>query len=177
MNLCNFGKVAIARATKDLSILKSWNEQKECKDPPKYSTNLSLKERYSNYTSFMTKYTKMMMDYGTFQIRVPRVQKYIKNNNYWKFNKKQNEHNTFFEHFSFQNWVKLSETEKNQHTIEDCKPCNTIHINFTQLHMSASLETINVHKACTTATKSVVCGKTPASGLKAVKTLVQMVQP
>ena len=43
--------------------------------------------------------------------------------------------------------------------------------------MSAFRETTNVHKACTTAAKSIVCGKTPASGLKAVKTLVKMVQP
>ena len=58
MNICNFAKVIIARATKDNNFEENVrNPSTEMK--PSYNNHISVNKRYQNYMLFMNKYPNM----------------------------------------------------------------------------------------------------------------------
>lgn len=133
MNYCNFGKVFIARATKDLSAINWWNAQQNDKpntSTPLYSENLSSNDRFFNYEQYISGYPKMVLEYTTYQQKQIRIQGFLSEKKYWINNNKKGEKKRFLDNFSLQNWVNMDETEKKMHTIEDCIPCNTIHFDI-----------------------------------------------
>lgn len=185
MNLCNFGKVIIARATKDLATLDWWNnrndERKENLSPI-LTSHLSEHQRHNNYESFMKDHPKMQIEFGTFRNKLKRLQKYLANKAQWKNNNKNGEQAQFMEHFSLKNWTKLDQYEKQQHCIENCVPCNTIHFNFSQLHNSISSVSTDIYLSCKQTTEHFIDIISPSSksqekGLKIIKSIVNIVQP
>ncbi|CAG2238828.1 unnamed protein product [Mytilus edulis] len=183
MNICNFVKTIITRATKDLSAIEAHRENKENKHAPKYTNHLSIMERYKNYQNFMSKYPKMNVDFKEFGIKLKRLQKYVTDKKYWQNSNKDGQQNKFIEHFSLKNWEKLSNEEKKDHTLENCQRCNTTHISYSSLHLSSSSDSNNLLTLCNAATDSVLSITSPQSqskttrGLKTVQNLVKISQP
>ena len=183
MNICNFIKVIVTRATKDLSTINKWNKNDENKKAPVYSSQISLMDRFYNYQIFLENYPKMAMDFKDFSLKYKRLQKYITDKKYWKNNNKDGQQHRFLSYFSFENWQKLPETEKKQHTLDNCKPCNTFHNECSSLHKSAAPEVLNLTSQCKSVTNSVIQLTSPTAkdgatkGLKAVQNLVKIIQP
>ncbi|CAC5381389.1 unnamed protein product [Mytilus coruscus] len=184
MNICNFAKVIISRATKDLSSINAWKEKKENKKNPIYSSHISLQDRFQNYEIFIDQYPKMTMNFKDFSLKYKRLQGYITDKKYWNNNNKEGQQNKFLEYFSFKNWQKLPEPEKKQHTLENCRLCNTVHIEHSSLHKSAAPEVTKLTALCQSVTNTIIRQSTPSSshgtttkGLKAVQNIVKIVQP
>lgn len=151
MNYCNFAKVIIARGTKDQNQIDIFNSDKEnnneCTSTAKYNNSLPLHHRFDNYTAFMEQYPKMKIEsYMTFSYKTPLIQDYVTKNKYYATNNKNGEKEQFTNHFSLQNWVQnISHYEKQQHSLENCHSCNTIHIQHSILHKSIPASVKNVH--------------------------------
>ena len=187
MNYCNFGKVLIARATKDLEAIKWWNSDKkdDCGSgtiKQNLSENFTLKDRYYNYEKFIEGYPRMNISYPVFQTKQAKIQGFLTDKKYWLNNSKNGEKKLFLEHFSLQNWTKMSDVEKKQHKIEDCVPCNSTHLISSQLHKSVSSLTSNIQQNCEEATKSMISMVSPNShskrkGIQVVKIIVNLIQP
>lgn len=184
MNLCNFSKVILARSTKDLSTIKWWNDKENSPESlsPNYTSYLTMPARHQNYLLFMKNYPKMHIDLKYMQKRIQRLQNYLNLDKYWKNNGSNGERNAFVQYFSLQNWEKLGHGEKNQHSLIDCKPCNTIHIKISELHNSTSQTTSEMYKNIEQATENLMTVVSPTSstkekGLKVVKSVVNIIQP
>ena len=62
MDYCNFGKVIIARDTKDFSTIKYWNANKENEGMNHlYTNSLTYADRHFNYLTFLSKDKKCIL--------------------------------------------------------------------------------------------------------------------
>ena len=187
MNFCNFGKVIIARATKDLTTIKWWNEEQtssqETQHKPVFTQNLCNRDRYDNYQAFMHEYTKMNIEFDTFNLKLHRVQEYLANKKYWVNKNKNKEQKKFIDYFSLQKWVELTVQEKKQHRIENCIPCTTIHVETSKLHKSIPGTSQAITDDCENLAGNMIGMISPNSsgtaqkGLKVIKSVVEVLQP
>ncbi|CAC5423131.1 unnamed protein product [Mytilus coruscus] len=93
----------------------------------------------------------MKIYFKDFGIKLKRLQKCITNKKYWRNNNMDGQQNKFVDYFSLKNWEKLSNEEKREHTLEDCKRCNTTYITYSSLHLSSSsLSTAKLEQAART---------------------------
>ncbi|CAC5358358.1 unnamed protein product [Mytilus coruscus] len=118
MDICNFAKVILTRATKDISSLQWWKKQNSENNRPiltdnyqnnnsddnsntiqkSYTSIFSLMERHQNYMMFMDGYPKMHVEYDYFKKRISRLQSYLTEKKYWKSGGKSEEPITTAEH-------------------------------------------------------------------------------
>lgn len=153
MNYCNFAKVILARCTKDTSALNWWknkdNKENEIQESkPSYDNTIRQKQRHENYMMFMEKYPKMHIAYKVMEKRLSRFQNYLTNAKYWTNCNAESEKSTFIQKFSLNKWVQLSETERKNHQLMDCIPCNTTHIQESSLHKSTPADNLRVKQLC-----------------------------
>ncbi|XP_076089854.1 uncharacterized protein LOC143061451 [Mytilus galloprovincialis] len=132
MNLCNFVKTIIARATKDQTALDYWethqNKPNELPNSPeklvpKFNTNFSVSKRFISYSNIMKNYSKMQINQEKFRLLLPRIQKYVTQNTKWKNGNTNGQKQLFINTFSIYQWMKLSEKDKAKHTLTDCEQC------------------------------------------------------
>lgn len=182
MNFCNFGKVIMARATRDIAAVTWWNTEKEKELNTNLTNNLSMKDRYDNYKAFMDGYAKMDIEYEQFRTKVPKIQNYLKDKKYWKDHMAYQQKDTFYNYFSLQSFYQQNREERQQHKLEDCRPCNTTHFNTSSLHKSINKDIENAHQMIETGTENIINITSPTSstatkGIKVMKSIVEMVQP
>ncbi|CAC5365492.1 unnamed protein product [Mytilus coruscus] len=206
MDICNFAKVILTRATKDISSLHWWKKQNSDINRPlftdnylnnnsddnsddnsnsiqkSYTSNFSLMERHQNYMLFMDGYPKMHVEYDYFKKRISRLQSYLTEKKYWKSGGKSEERNSFLDYFGLQHWYNLQKLEKQNHTLEKCNPCRSIHIDMSSLHKSLDKDSRQILETCQTATDHFINTVSPTSmtqqkGVKIAKSFINIVQP
>jgi hypothetical protein len=114
MNCCNFVKVILARATKDKAQIDHFNSESDNDSiKAQYNNSLPLNIRYDNYTTFMQTFPKMHINsYIYFCQKVPHVQNYVYINTCYTTNNKNGEKSRFVNHFSLQDWLQLTNSQK-----------------------------------------------------------------
>lgn len=190
MNYCNFIKVIIARSTKDSASIERFNspveKSKKTKDGSdnkfiaKYNSSISFIQRHENYNIFMNKYKALSIEsYDKFKQQCLRIQNYVTNNKYYQNSNHSGERNKFLEHFSLIKWLDLTESERKQHTLENCKICNITHAEASALH-KASYNENPIAKCCVNLmeTAADTSNSTPDTHRKkTVKNIVQVLEP
>ena len=187
MNYCNFSKVFQARTSKDKNVLDWFQSGKSNTYPtkPKFVNDISDKQRHSNYISLISTYSALHMPYSTFRLNLRRLQDYVTKCQNYKNCNKNKERETFLDHFSFQTWLGLTETEKKSHSLLNCDSCNNIHREYSELHASFFGEPQRVSEACLNLAEHVISkfqnSKSPTSapkkGINMMKNVVDMLQP
>ena len=122
-----------------------------------------------------------IQSYDYFRKQVNKVQDYVTKPKYF-YKCDFDSRSKFIDHFTLQNWCKLSETERNRHELENCKPCSTSHLSFSSLHRSSESK-IGLEKICKEFVDNV--GNTLSSpsstqqkqGKKAVSTVLEILEP
>lgn len=109
------------------------------------------------------------MPYSTFRLNLRRLQDYVTKCQNYKNCNKNKERETFLDHFSFQTWLGLTETEKNP-SLLNCDSCNNIHREYSELHASFFGEPQRVSEACLNLAEHVISkfqnSKSPTSAPK-----------
>ncbi|CAG2220767.1 unnamed protein product [Mytilus edulis] len=183
MNYCNFAKVIISRSTKDIETINWWNTQKDKENKKERLTNnINMKDRYYNYSIFMEKYPKMYLNFDQFRSKTTKLQSYLSDKKYWQNLNKSGQQHSFLGHFSLKNWLSLSSNERLQHQLVDCRPCSTVHFNFSTLHKSIAPNFENAHQLYEQGTENILKITSPNSntttkGMKVIKSIVNIIQP
>ncbi|CAG2249232.1 unnamed protein product [Mytilus edulis] len=93
----------------------------------------------------MHKYPSMQINnFKLYCQKTARIQEYVTNAKHYENRNQGGERETFINHFNLIQWLKISETERKQHKLENCMPCNTTHIEISKIHKSVSETSIQI---------------------------------
>ena len=185
MNICNFAKVFIARATKDIESINFWREKDNQnyewpQEPPtpRYDTTLSSLQRYNNYINYVTESCpKLHMNFDQFRLKLPRVQQYLTTNSYWKKCNKTKDKSLFVNTFSIYSWAKLSMAQRKSHTLYNCNECVIYNPEIASKHASADADTTSFVNVCNDVTNAIMENSPPNKTEKCVQTFVKILNP
>ncbi|CAG2226842.1 unnamed protein product [Mytilus edulis] len=129
----------------------------------------------------MHKYPSMQINnFKLYCQKTARIQEYVTNAKYYENRNQGGERETFINHFNLIQWLKISETERKQHKLENCMPCNTTHIEISKIHKSVSetsIQILNLSEQIVENVSSILPTSTATKGKKTAQALINVLNP
>ncbi|CAG2185558.1 unnamed protein product [Mytilus edulis] len=129
----------------------------------------------------MHKYPSMQINnFKLYCQKTARIQEYVTNAKHYENRNQGGERETFINHFNLIQWLKISETERKQHKLENCMPCNTTHIEISKIHKSVSetsIQILNLSEQIVENVSSILPTSTATKGKKTAQALINVLNP
>ncbi|CAG2248990.1 unnamed protein product [Mytilus edulis] len=114
--------------------------------------------------------------------KTTKLQSYLSDKKYRQNLNRSGQQHSFLGHFSLKNWLTLTSNERLQHQLVDCRPCSTVHYNFSTFHKSIAPNFENAHQLYEQGTENILKITSPNSntitkGMKVIKSIVNIIQP